>query len=90
MLEVQSDEDREIQCLLSDKANRIILESIMTTAKSTSQICTECNIPTSTAYRKVQKLSDYKIIRKIGTINESGKREILYKGNFAVLKKALS
>ncbi|MDE1765332.1 MAG: helix-turn-helix transcriptional regulator [Thaumarchaeota archaeon] len=89
MLEIQGGQDKEIQDLLSDKASRIILESIMTTAKSTSQICTECSIPTSTAYRKMQKLADRKVIRKIGTINESGKREILYKGNFSVLKKVL-
>lgn len=88
MLEIQ-DDNKEIQEILSDKSNRMILESIMTTPKSTSQLCIECNIPTSTAYRKMQKLSDHKMIRKIGTINKSGKREILYKSNFSVLKKAL-
>lgn len=88
MLEIQ-DDNKEIQEILSDKSNRLILESIMTTPKSTSQLCIECNIPTSTAYRKMQKLSDHKMIRKIGTINKSGKREILYKSNFSVLKKAL-
>lgn len=89
MLEIQDSDNKEMQEILSDEANRRILESIMTTPKSTSQLCIECNIPTSTAYRKMQKLSDHKMIRKIGTINGSGKREILYKSNFAVLKKAL-
>lgn len=89
MLEIQDDDNKEIQDILSDKSNRMILESIMTTPKSTSQLCIECNIPTSTAYRKMQKLSDHKMIRKTGIINKSGKREILYKSNFSVLKKAL-
>ncbi len=61
----------------------------MTTPKSTSQLCIECKIPTSTAYRKMQKLTEHRIIRKIGTINESDKREILYKSNLFVLRKAL-
>lgn len=89
MLEAQDDTNRQIQELLSDKISRIILQSIMATPKSTSQVCIECNIPTSTAYRKFQKLAEYKMIRKMGTINKAGKREILYKGNFFVLKNAL-
>ncbi|MDE1829974.1 MAG: helix-turn-helix transcriptional regulator [Thaumarchaeota archaeon] len=89
MLEVRDETNKEIQDLLSDNTNRMILQSIITTPKSTSQLCIECNIPTSTAYRKMQKLSEHKMIRKIGTINESGKREILYKSNFFVLKNAL-
>lgn len=89
MLEIQDDKNKEIQDLLSDATNRIILQSIATTPKSTSQLCRECNIATSTAYRKMQRLSEYKLIRKIGTINESGKRELLYKSNFLVLKNAL-
>jgi predicted transcriptional regulator len=82
MLEVQGYNNKEIQEILFDKTSRMILESIMITPKSTSQLCRECSVPTSTAYRKMQKLSNYKMIRKIGTINESGKREILYKSNF--------
>ncbi|GEM_PF-1969177 len=88
MLEV-SDEKQAIEEILSDGTNRMILECIMKDAKSTSQICQECNIPTSTAYRKMQKLSDCRIIRKIGTINGAGKREILYKCNLFVLGRAL-
>ncbi len=76
-----------MQDLLSDKATRIILESIKTVPKSTSQLCIECKIPTSTAYRKMQKLYDYRVIRRIGIINEAGKRETLYKSNASILKK---
>ncbi len=87
MSEIEDAKHELIQDLLSDKANRMILRSIMTVPKSTAQLCTECNIPTSTAYRKMQKLFDYKVIRRIGTINRAGKKEILYKSNFSVLKK---
>ncbi len=82
MLEITDEKDPEIQNLLADSANRAILQAIMAIPKSTSQLCIECNIPTSTAYRKMQKLAEHKMIRKIGTINESGKREILYRSNF--------
>lgn len=87
MLEIEGINFDGIQDLLSDKSNRRILKSIMTVPKSTTQLCIECNIPTSTAYRKMQKLLNYKVIRRSGTINEAGKREILYKSNFSVLKK---
>ncbi len=88
MLEIQNN-DKEMREILSDQTNRLILESIITTPKSTTQLCAECNIPTSTAYRKIQKLSEQKLILKIGTINESGKREAMYKCNLFVLKKIL-
>ncbi|HJU14447.1 MAG TPA: hypothetical protein VJ792_08350 [Candidatus Nitrosotalea sp.] len=83
------DVEKELESLLADSANRAILESIMGTPKSTSQICTECGIPTSTGYRKMQKLAECRAIRKIGIINESGKREILYKSNLYVLSRVL-
>ncbi len=79
-------EDYKIQSLSTDKDTKTILESIRKTPKSTSQLCIECNIPTSTAYRKMQKLYESKIIHKIGIINEAGKRETLYKSNNNILK----
>lgn len=78
-------EEKELENLLADRTNRAILESIIESPKSTSQICAECRIPTSTGYRRMQKLAECRAIRKIGIINESGKREILYKCNLYVL-----
>ena len=75
-----------LEDLLSDVATRKILESIRAEPKSTSQLCIECSIPTSTAYRKMQKLYDHGFIRKIGKINESGKRESLYKCNIDLVR----
>lgn len=86
MSETTEIEDYKIQNLLTDKDTKMILESIKVIPKSTSQLCVECNIPTSTAYRKVQKLYDSKIIRKIGIINEAGKRETFYKSNASSLR----
>src|SRR5713226_3966579 len=78
-----------LEDLLSDMATRKILESIKTEPKSTGKLCMECNIPTSTAYRKMQKLYDYRFIHKVGTINEAGKRVALYKSNIIMLKRTL-
>jgi len=81
--------DTALEELLSDATTKRILESIRAEPKSTAQLCAECNIPTSTAYRKMQKLYDYRFISKVGTINEAGKREILYKSNGNVVKRIL-
>ena len=75
-----------LEDILSDEATRKILESIKAQPKSTSQLCVECSIPTSTAYRKMHKLYDRGFIRKIGKINESGKRESLYKCNIDLVR----
>lgn len=77
---------KEIQSIISDRDARLILKSIETIPKSTSQLCIECDIPTSTAYRKMLKLSGYRVIRKTGIINKSGKRETLYKSNIDLLR----
>ena len=81
--------DATLEELLSDEATKRILESIKAEPKSTAQLCAECSIPISTAYRKIQKLYDNRCISKVGTINEAGKREILYKSNVSVVKRIL-
>ena len=81
--------DATLEELLSDEATKRILESIKAEPKSTARLCAECSIPTSTAYRKIQKLYDKRFISKVGTINEAGKREILYKSNGNVVKRIL-
>jgi len=81
--------DAALEELLADATTKRILESIKTEPKSTAQLSVECNIPTSTAYRKMQKLYDNRFISKVGTINEAGKREILYKSNVNAIKRIL-
>ena len=81
--------DTTLEELLTDATTKRILESIKAEPKSTAQLCAECSIPTSTAYRRMQKLYDKRFISKVGTINEAGKREILYKSNVSVVKRIL-
>ena len=81
--------DAALEELVSDETTKRILECIKTEPKSTSQLCMECNIPTSTAYRKMQKLYLNRFIVKVGTINEAGKRESLYKSNLNAVKSIL-
>ena len=60
--------DTTLEELLTDATTKRILESIKAEPKSTAQLCAECSIPTSTAYRKIQKLYDKRFISKVGTI----------------------
>ena len=89
MEEIADIADAALEELLSDAATKRILESIKTEPKSTAQLCAECSIPTSTAYRRMQKLYDKRFISKVGTINGAGKREILYKSNVNAIKRIL-
>ena len=64
--------------ILSDKYCRLILEVIMDTPKSVTEISTEKHIPLSTVYRRIQLLHDSKMIRTSGVITNDGKRLFLY------------
>ncbi len=63
----------------ADKYCRAILESTIDCPKSAKQLSQECNIPISTAYRRVQQLHDHKLVTISGMINEDGKKYFLYK-----------
>jgi predicted transcriptional regulator len=65
--------------ILSDKYCRIIIESIMDKPKSAIEIVSETKIPVSTVYRRIQMLSDNKLLRISGNISEDGKKSFLYK-----------
>ena len=65
--------------LLSDKYCRSILEVIMDSPKSATEISREKSIPLSTVYRRIQLLHDSKMIYTSGVITEDGKRLFLYK-----------
>ena len=65
--------------ILSDKYCRLILEAIMDTPKSVTEISHEKTIPLSTVYRRIQLLHDSKMIRTSGIITDDGKRLFLYK-----------
>ncbi len=79
---VQISEDNcTMSKILFDNDVRLILKAAMISPKNIGQLCTECKIPASTTYRKVQKLTEGRILRKIGKINDSGKRENWYKSD---------
>jgi DNA-binding transcriptional ArsR family regulator len=65
--------------ILSDKYCRTIIESIMDKPKSAIEIVSETKIPVSTVYRRIQILSDNKLLRISGNISEDGKKSFLYK-----------
>jgi len=65
--------------ILSDKYCRTIIESIMDKPKSAIEIVSETKIPVSTVYRRIQMLSDNKLLRISGNISEDGKKSFLYK-----------
>lgn len=65
--------------ILSDKYSRLILAATLKMPKSASDLSSECRIPMSTTYRKVQKLHNCKLLLIIGKISDDGKKVMLYK-----------
>ena len=63
----------------ADKYCRDILESASDLPRSAKQLSQECQIPISTAYRRVQQMCDHKLLSISGTISEDGKKFFLYK-----------
>jgi predicted transcriptional regulator len=81
MLVQNNDNSYAISEILSDNDMLAILMATIEAPKNIGQLCINCKIPTSTTYRKVQKLAGYGVLHKIGKINDSGKRENWYKSN---------
>ncbi len=69
----------------ADKYCRAILESTSELPKSAKQLSQECNVPISTAYRRIQQLHDHKLLSISGTISEDGKRFFLYKSKIKAI-----
>ena len=65
--------------IIADKYSRAILEATMDSPKSVIELSADCQIPISTAYRRVQELYDNKLLRISGSINDDGKKYFLYK-----------
>ena len=65
--------------ILSDKYCRTIIETTMDKPKSVVEITAETGIPVSTVYRRIQMLSDNKLLYISGSISEEGKKFFLYK-----------
>lgn len=65
--------------IMADKYSRAILESTMDASKSALELSIDCDIPISTAYRRVQQLYTHKLLGISGSINKDGKKYFLYK-----------
>lgn len=65
--------------VIADRYSRAILESTIEMPKSVIDLSKECGVPISTAYRRVQRLHDLKLLSISGSINEDGKKYFLYK-----------
>ena len=65
--------------MISDKYCRTILEVTMDKPKSAIEIANETKIPISTVYRRLQDLTDNRLLRISGTISNEGKKYFLYK-----------
>ncbi|KAF6242196.1 transcriptional regulator [Nitrosopumilus sp. b1] len=72
--------------IVSDKYCRDIIQYIQDKPKSAIEISFECNIPISTAYRRIQFLVDNRIITTTGYISEDGKKFFLYKSKIKGVK----
>jgi DNA-binding transcriptional ArsR family regulator len=74
------EESSEILLVLSDEQNREIIKLLSRTELTIQQISTLLNIPQSTAYRKIRKLEDMKIIKKTKVVRTlEGLDESYYK-----------
>ncbi len=65
--------------MLADPYGKQILQTIMNTPKSVTDITAETRIPVSTVYRRIQLLHDNKIVSISGTISDDGKKYFLYR-----------
>ncbi len=64
---------------LSDEYSRTIMTYTIESSKSVVDIVKECNIPMTTAYRRVHELEENKILKVTGSIvTDDGKKYFLY------------
>src|SRR6056297_287573 len=67
---------------LDDDACRAILEATAETALTATELSEECDIPMSTAYRKVEMLTEAELVAEQVRINTTGKHATEYRKNF--------
>jgi DNA-binding transcriptional ArsR family regulator len=67
---------------LDDDACREILEATAEESLTATELSEQCDIPMSTAYRKVEKLAEADLVEERVRINTSGKHATEYHKNF--------
>ena len=74
------EETDEIIAILSDEQSREIINVLSKTELTIQQVSNFLNIPQSTAYRKIRKLEELKIIKKTKVVRTlEGQDESYYK-----------
>ena len=70
---------KDILKALSDKYSRTIMNFTIEQPKSVVEIVKECDIPMTTAYRRVKELEENKILKVTGSVvTDDGKKYFLY------------
>ncbi len=70
--------------VISDKSSSKIMRSAVLKGKSVEEICSKTGIPTSTAYRKIRKMTESGLIfiERV-VVTEAGKKQILYRAAYS-------
>ncbi|QCS43580.1 helix-turn-helix domain-containing protein [Natrinema versiforme] len=81
----QNDDQIDPQAVLAaldDGACRAILEATAEESLTATEVSKECDIPMSTAYRKVEMLTEAELVDEQVRINTSGKHATEYRKSF--------
>ncbi len=71
---------------LSDEYSRTIMNYAIEKPKSVVDIVKDCNIPMTTAYRRVHELEENKILKVTGSIvTDDGKKYFLYQSRIKAI-----
>lgn len=71
---------------LSDEYSRNILNFTIEKPKSVVDIVKECSVPMTTAYRRVNDLTEHKLLKITGSIvTEDGKKYFLYQSRLKAI-----
>jgi DNA-binding transcriptional ArsR family regulator len=81
-IKVNTREEQILQTLL-DKHCRAILSITKENAMTASKICSECNIPLSTVYRRLRLLQELKLLHVSCTIRNDGKKLLSFQNKIA-------
>ena len=70
----------------TDEVMMTVIQSIINSPKTATQISFECDIPISTVYRKLRVLREKKFLHVSGFLNDRERRTKLYKKRNQKLK----
>ncbi|GAB3667589.1 helix-turn-helix domain-containing protein [Halopiger thermotolerans] len=73
---------QHVLAALDDDACRAILEATSDESLTATELSEQCDIPTSTAYRKVEMLTEANLVEERVRINTSGKHATEYRRSF--------